>query len=110
MEVWLGLAALVVLLVPLARAISRGTELFAIRVEAGQCRFLRGKMPQGLLDEIADVLSGTGASGLLRAQQERGSAVLSFKGQFSEATQQQLRNVLGMYPLARIKAGYPPRR
>lgn len=99
-----------VLVVPLARAISRSTELFVLRVERGRCRFVRGRMPQGLLDEMQEVLGKTAVSGRLRAVQERGAAVLECDGEFSEGTRQVLRNIMGQFPLARIKAGYPPRR
>ncbi len=110
MDVWIGLLILAAFALPLARAISRGTELFVLRVERGRCRFVRGRIPPSLLRELEDVLRMNQSSGQLKAVQERGAAVWVAKGDFSDGTLQQLRNVLGTYPLAKIKAGAEPKR
>jgi hypothetical protein len=109
MDFWFGALLLLLLALPIARAIYRSTELFVLRVQDGRCRFVRGRMPQRLLDDLSQVLARTRSSGQLRAVQERGSAVWVAKGEFAPSTLQQLRNVLGTYPLAKIKAGGKPR-
>lgn len=108
-DFWFGLLLLVALALPLVRAISRGTELFVLRVKDGQCRFVRGRIPPALLRDLSDVLASSKSSGLLRAVQERGTAVWITQGEFDPGTLQRLRNVLGSYPLAKIKAGGKPR-
>lgn len=110
MDWWVGLLILAIVVLPLARMISRATELFVLRVEGGRCRFVRGRIPQSLLHDLGDVLKSTRSSGQLKAVTRRGTAVWVANGDFSEGTLQRLRNVLGTYPLAKIKAGLPPKR
>ena len=99
------LLLLLVFLIPAAIAISRGTELFVVKIEAGAVRFLRGKAPPQLLDGIKDVVRGSNAQGTLKVVSEDRQATLRFHGNFSDGTRQQLRNVVGTFPLARIKNG-----
>lgn len=99
------LLLLCVFLVPAVIALSRGVELFVVKVDAGRVRFVRGKSPPALFAEIKDVLRRSDASGTLRVVSAEGQASLRFRGQFSAATRQQLRNVVGTFPLARIKNG-----
>ena len=54
MSGFLLLAALGVLLVPLVISIRRATELFVVRIRAGEAHLFRGRIPQALLDEIGE--------------------------------------------------------
>ena len=56
MNLFVGLAILAVLAIPLAVAIWRSNELFCLEVDGGRVRFVRGRIPQRLLDDLADVL------------------------------------------------------
>jgi hypothetical protein len=103
----LGLAAL--LLLPLIVAIFRSNQLFVLRVRAGKLKFIRGRMPQPLFEQISDIVRGTNATGHLIVVTENGRPRLVPKGQFDAGLLQQTRNVVGLYPLAKIRAGGRPR-
>jgi hypothetical protein len=109
---WLiGMGVLGLALWPLIVSIRRGTELFVVRVRDGQVRFTRGRMPQGLLDDIADVVDSPPIRRAeLRAVRRGGRAELVARGELSPDQQQRLRNVLGRYPVPQIMAGARPGR
>lgn len=109
MELLLTILFLIAVAIPLAIAFRRSTELFVLRVSDGRTRFLRGRIPQVLFDELDDVLRRSDSRGTLRVYVERGVARVEGRGHFSEGTLQQLRNVIGNTPLQRIRAGRPPR-
>lgn len=108
---WLVPLLLVVVVgVPLVIAFSRLGELFVLRVREGRVQVVRGRIPPRLLDDIRDVIhrSDTG-DGLLRAVVEDSRPQIRPKGtSLSPAVRQQLRNVLGQWSLAKIRAA--PRR
>jgi hypothetical protein len=104
----LGVAA--VLLLPLIVAVLRSNQLFVLRVRAGELKFIRGRMPQPLFEQIADIVRGTNATGELIVVTENGRPRLVPKGHFDAGLLQQTRNVVGLYPLAKIRAGGRPRR
>ena len=116
MSTLLGVLVLIALLVPLSISIRRSTELFVVRIgpstEVGQApshvHFIRGRIPRALLRELRDVLEPSEARGTLRVIVERGQAVLAPRGNFDEATLQRVRNLVAMYPVAKLKAGVPP--
>lgn len=93
------------LLVPLGVAISRSTELFVLRAEAGRVSVVRGRLPGALLADLRDVLERSRETGTLRVTVARGVAQVNVKGGLSEATVQRLRNVIGTVPLQRIRTG-----
>jgi hypothetical protein len=100
---------LVLLTLPLAFGIYRSNELFVVEVRAGHARHSRGRLPNRLLQDIADIVARPPAHGTLRALRESGHARLVARGRFEPAQLQQVRNVLGTYRLAQIVAGKPPR-
>lgn len=108
---WLiiALAVLAVLSIPLVISIRRSTELFVIRVEAGKARFIRGRMPQRLLNEISDVVRRERIqAGEIRCIVESGRPRIFAPG-LRDGHVQQLRNVVGTYQIAQIRAGGPPK-
>lgn len=102
------LAAL--LLLPLVVAVLRSNQVFVLRVHSGQLKFIRGRMPQQLYDQISDTVRGSNAAGELIVVTDAGRPRVTSKGQFDPGLLQQLRNVVGLYPLAKIRAGGKPRR
>lgn len=100
---------LVVFALAFAFWVRRATDLFVLKVSRGGVRFVRGRIPPSLLRELKDVLRGAGHDGVVRVVHERGEARLIVDGTFDEGTQQRLRNVIGRYPLQRIRAGGRPR-
>ncbi|HSN97043.1 MAG TPA: DUF3634 family protein [Candidatus Nanopelagicales bacterium] len=103
--VLLLLAALV-----MAIGIARANELFYVRVEGRHVRLLRGKMPQKLLDDLVDVLRAEPVGrGAVRAVVEDRRARVFVEGDISPEQGQRIRNVVSMWPLAKIRNA-PPRR
>ena len=100
------LGALVLALVPLVIAIRRSTELFVLRVRDGELRLSRGRIPQGLLDDIGDVVSTPALrQAELRVVRRSGKPELSSRGHVPPDQMQRLRNVIGQYSVQRIAAG-----
>jgi len=81
------------------------TLLFEARVEQGKMVRLRGRVPKRLVRDFHDVLSVRPvSSATLRVHSSGTHTELRVKGDISEAEAQRLRNVLGMFPVARIRA------
>lgn len=100
---------LLIVLAPLAVALLRANELFFLRLQGGRLRVVRGRIPQELLNDMADVLRHPPVErGSIRGVSEDGRAQVYAKGDLSEAQQQRLRNVLGRWPVPRIRNA--PRR
>jgi hypothetical protein len=99
-----GLAILVVLAIPFAISLRRSNELFRARVRAGKLELLRGRMPQALFDDLDDVFAGTDLNAELRVVRERGRPQTELKG-LEGATAQRVRNVIGRFKAAEIRAG-----
>ena len=106
MRLLLGLLILALLLVPLAIAIKRSTELFVLEVEGGRVRVVRGRIPPRLLADIEEVV---GRPPVPRAQIRvvtEGGAPRVLPGEgLDPGRLQQLRNVVGMWEVAKIRAG-----
>jgi hypothetical protein len=109
---WLVLlGALGLALWPLVVAIRRGTELFLVKIRHGEASFVRGRMPQGLLHDIADVVASPEVQRAeLRAVRRGGQAELLTRGELGAEQLQRLRNGLGCHSLQRIMAGGRPGR
>jgi hypothetical protein len=105
----LALLLAAALVVPLVVAVARANQVFVLRVRAGQLKFVRGRIPQSLFDQIADIVRGSSASGDLIVVTDNGRPRLTSSGQFDPGLLQQARNVVGLYPLAKIRAGGRPR-
>jgi len=86
------------------------TQLFLVEIEGGRVRFRRGRIPPSLLRELKDVFRDTRGAGTVAAVTDRGEVRVLARGDFDEGTLQQVRNVVGRYPLARIRAGASPPR
>lgn len=112
MGLWVGLVILAVLAAPLARAIWLSNELFCLDVSNGKPRFVRGRLPQRLLDDLGEVLRRPPvARARLRVVVRDGMARLFVaSGRVPEGQLQQLRNVLGTFRTQEIRAGGRPRR
>ena len=106
MNLLLMLLAVSLLLLPLVISIRRSTELFRLRVRGGRAEFIRGRIPQGLLDDFNDVVSSPPLEHVeIWAVPGAGKAELMTKGEVHRDQLQRLRNTLGTYTLQRIKAG-----
>jgi hypothetical protein len=96
--------------IPMGIAVARANELFVLRWRGGRLRVVRGRIPQRLLDDIHDILrrAGIGAA-YLRGVTEQRRAALYVEGDALDAgVRQRLRNAIGQWPVAKIRAA--PRR
>lgn len=106
MNLLLTLLAISLLLLPLIISIRRSTELFRLRVRNGRAAFVRGRIPQGLLDDFNDVVSSPPVQHAeIWAVRRDGRAELMTKGELHRNQPQRLRNTLATYTLQRIMAG-----
>ncbi|HVJ21315.1 MAG TPA: DUF3634 family protein [Polyangiaceae bacterium] len=106
MSLTVGLVIMLLLALPLAWAIARSNELFVLRARKGKLDLVRGRLPQALFRELADVAERQRLDDLeVRAVVEGGVPRLLVRGQISEAAEQQLRNVLGRFKLTQIRTG-----
>ena len=88
----------------LHRKVTRG--VFVLRVREGRVTRAGGTIPEGVLNDVRDVLARTGSSGTVRAMDVgRPTAVIEVRGRFSPEVAQRLRNVLGNVPITRLRAG-----
>jgi hypothetical protein len=79
--------------------------LFELGIRSGRLVRARGRMPQGLLNDVLVVLSRHNETRLvIRCRIERDRACLSTRGPVTDDEAQQLRNLLGLWPLARLRA------
>jgi len=87
-------------------AARRANELFAIRVQRGTAHHIRGRVPPALFSAIAEVVARPPIEqATLRAVLRSRMPALEVVGNVPDYQIQQLRNVLGQFPTARIRAG-----
>lgn len=81
------------------------TLLFVIKVENGKVSHIRGRLPKRLLGDLADVLCVRPVrAASLRVTVRDGLATLSSGGDLNEQELQRLRNILGTWPVAKIRS------
>ena len=82
----------------------RARTLFELEIRSGRLEHARGRMPQGLLNDILAVLPRNHETRLLiRCSVERDRARLTTRGPITDEAAQQLRNLLGLWPLPRLR-------
>jgi hypothetical protein len=94
--------------VPLILAIVRANELFLLRVQTGNVEIRRGRIPQRLLDDISEIVSGVDQA-TLRGVIEEGKPRLYAEGNLRAEHKQRLRNVIGTWSAAQIRQAPRPR-
>lgn len=78
--------------------------LFVVRIHDGHVDYVKGRIPRRLLSEIADVAEKDQIKALLiTCRIEERTAQLRFKGSSSPDLEQVLRNLVGQYPLTRLR-------
>ena len=92
----------------LVLALGRHAELARLRLRSGRIEFVRGRLPPKLLHDLRDQLANCSAPDAeIRIMLDQGRPRATVKG-LSEGHAQQIRNVVGMYEAAQIRAGKPP--
>ena len=83
----------------------RARTLFEIEIRSGRLQRAYGRMPQGLLNDFLAVLPRNHESRLvIHCRVERDRARLTTRGPIADDSAQRLRNLLGLWPLARLRA------
>ena len=101
---------LLLVAIPLVIALLRANELFVVRFRAGRARVVRGRIPQALLNDLADVLRSNPTEDVtLKGVVEDQRVRIYPEGELSDAQRQQIRNVVSGWPVAKIRNA-PKRR
>jgi hypothetical protein len=101
---WLSLPCLVLL--AFGYSLRRANELFALSARAGKLELLRGRLSPALLSEFADIAARERLDNAeIRVLSESGLPRLVLRGPPNPGLEQALRNVLGRYHVAQIRAG-----
>jgi hypothetical protein len=97
-------------LIPLVLALLRANELFCLRVREGRVRVVRGRIPPKLLTDIGDIVRRPAPieEVVLRVVVEDRAPRVYVQGELSDAQRQQLRNVVSMWPVAKIRNAPKP--
>jgi hypothetical protein len=90
-------------------AFSRAQALFRIEIRGGRPRVARGYVPAGLLSDFGAVVRGV-EYGEIRAYKAEGGAKLAFSGDIDDGAAQRLRNIFGLYPIARLTSPHIDKR
>lgn len=101
---WIAIAGLLVFVYAVVKAVDASRRLLDIHVQKGRVLRLEGRAPGDLVHDVEDVLARSRPSGHVVVKLEGNRAVVESSGDFDEGTMQQLRNVVGRFPTARLKA------
>ena len=89
----------------LALIVRNANLLFVVKIENGKVCHVRGRAPKGLLADLGDVVRARPVkSACLRVTVQDGKAALSGRGDLNEQEGQRLRNILGLWPVAKIRS------
>lgn len=98
--VWLIVGAALLLLWWWA---GRASELFMVSVRDGKVLVVRGRLPQSLLNDFHAAVRHV-RRGSIRALLQAGGAQVYASGDIDEGSEQRLRNIFRLYPVARLRA------
>lgn len=85
-------------------ALRRSNELFCIRVKGGEPRLVRGNAPPRLYEDLGEVFQMARLEDAeVRLVVEGGSPRVLTRG-ISAGTEQQIRNVVGIWKLAQLRS------
>lgn len=101
---WAVFALVLATFVGVLAAAARSRTLFVLRARAGRVVGLRGRAPGELVRDLEDVVASRRADGEIAVRIEGGAARVIVSGGIDEPTAQRARNVVGRFPLARLKA------
>lgn len=101
---WIAIAGLLAFVYAVITAVDASRRLLDIHVERGRILRLEGRAPGDLVHDVEDVLARSRATGHIVVKLEGDRAVVRVSGALDEGTVQQLRNVVGRFPTARLRA------
>jgi hypothetical protein len=101
---WIAIAGLLAFIYGVIAAVDASRRLLDIHVDRGRVVKLEGRAPGDLVHDVEDVLARSKVSGRIVVQLEGDRAAVRISGEMDEGTVQQLRNVVGRFPTARLRA------
>ena len=101
---WIAIAGLVAFIYGVIVAVDASRRLLDIHVDRGRVVKLKGRAPGDLVHDVEDVLARSKVSGRIVVQLEGDRAAVRVSGEMDEGTVQQLRNVVGRFSTARLRA------
>lgn len=101
---WIAIAGLVAFVFAVIFAVDKARRLLDVQVMQGRVLSLEGRAPADLVHDVEDVLVRARASGRIIVQLEGQRAAVRVSGGIDEGTAQQVRNVVGRFSTARLKA------
>ena len=107
MELALVTLVFTVAVVALVTAVRRWQTLCVLDVADGTVTVTRGGLPPSILSDLRDIARRRPKMVRVRivVRREGGRAYVQFRGRVTDAQAQQVRNVIGSVPLARLRAG-----
>ncbi len=86
----------------------RRTELFYVSVRNGRVLVVRGRVPTGLLQDLAEIVKEpVVSSGTIRVFRGEHGAELSCSGDIEDGPEQRMRNALLLYPTSKLRHALP---
>lgn len=101
---WIAIAGLLAFIYGVIAAVDASRRLLDIRVERGRVVRLEGRAPGDLVHDVEDVVKSSRVSGRIVVQLEGNRAAVRVSGEIDEGTAQRLRNVVGRFSTARLRA------
>lgn len=103
---WFSLLALLLVFGVIIHLALESRVLFRIRAQNGKVARAKGRAPGTLLHDLSDVFRRAKATGDVTVRIRGGRAEVVTSG-LDANVEQQVRNVVGRFPLARLRAGQP---
>jgi hypothetical protein len=100
---WLSLLALLAAFAWILLRVAASRILFRVRAAGGKVVSAHGRAPGELLHDVADILRRHRATGFVTVRLRDGRARVYAVGLPPDA-EQQIRNVVGRFPLARLRS------
>jgi len=107
MALLIVIVAILAFLAAIWAAARNATTVCVLEVTKGKVTVTRGALAPRVLSDIGDVVSRPKkvAHATIRISRARGRAEVELRGTLSKDQQQQLRNVIGTVPLAKLENG-----
>lgn len=109
MSVW-AVVGVIAVFIAIALAVRANRRLLVLRVENGRIARARGRAPGELLHDFGDVFRQTGVSCRVALVLSEGRVIVDASGPGADAVRQRLRNVVGRFPVQRLRTAPPVAR